>query len=100
LEQHHNDPDAFVLNSSIDSSGRSVDWKPMRFPPNDLGVECCALNPDHRYRTDAAIPYRYFTGTKPSVPPSRSEFSEQNPTVAVQFNASVCQFLILPTVVT
>ena len=77
LDLHHNDPEAFMLKSSIDSSGRSVGWKPVRFPPNDLGVECCALNPDHRYRTDAAIPYRYVTGTKSSVPPSKSSVYEQ-----------------------
>jgi hypothetical protein len=38
-----NDPDACVLKSSIDSSGRAADWKPVRFPPKDPRVECCAL---------------------------------------------------------
>ena len=89
LDLHHNDPEAFMLKSSIDSSGRSVGWKPVRFPPNDLGVECCALNPDHRYRTDAAIPYRYLTGTKSSVPPSKSSVYEQRRDGILPFVRSV-----------
>ena len=96
LDLHHNDPEAFMLKSSIDSSGRSVGWKPVRFPPNDLGVECCALNPDHRYRTDAAIPYRYFTGTKPSVPPSKSSVYEQRRDGILPFVRSVLGVLSVP----
>ena len=62
---------------------------------NDQGVECCALNPDQRYRTDAAIPCRYFTGAKLPVPPSSiHEFSasESNIPLAViaQFSAPRC----------